>query len=337
MSENKVLRINEVSGVSGLALNNESIPRPSENEVLIKMKKVGINRAELLFSKGAYFSTPSIPSKIGVEGAGVVEDIGSKVRGFSKGDEVCVIPNMDFEKYGVIGEYALAPKEAIVLKPKNLSWEEAASIWMGYPTAYAGLVNSGGLEKGKSQVILISAASSSVGFPAIQIAKAHGAIVIATSRTLDKKETLKDEGADYVLATSSEDWVNEVLDITKGRGFDIAFDPIAGDFTSKLAECAALGATIVTYGALDFNPAPPFPLFLAITKGLSIKGLHVTFHLISNIEKFEIAKRHILENIEKGLYRPKIDKTFSLEEVAEAYQFMESGKQEGKILINISK
>lgn len=331
----RIARLYKAEGQSHIQINNEAVPVPGQEEVLVKIHSAGLNRAELLFMNGQYLVEPELPSRIGVEGAGIIQALGENVSGFSVGDEVCIMPNMDFEKHGVIGEHAIVPHSALVEKPQNLSWEEASSIWMAYPTAYGGLVYSGGLKAGPRQTVLISAASSSVGLPAIQIAKAHGATVIATSRSLAKEETLKAQGADFVVATQAENWPEIVMDITEGKGFNIAFDPITGPFTTQLAEVAANGATIVSYGVLSMEDTP-LPLFPMMVRGLNFTGFHVVYHLLKNPDRFAQTKKHILSRLEDGTYAPKISRVFSLDEVIEAYAFMESGAQEGKIVVKIS-
>ena len=245
---NKVARLNEFAGPSAISIINEEIPVPGPGEVLVKMKTAGLNHVEKMIMYGHFPIRPKLSANIGYEGAGIIEQLGVGVDGFQQGEEVCIIPNMPFDLYGVIGNYSVVPSTSIVAKPPTINWQEASSIWMGYGTAYQGLVNAGGLKKNANQTVLISAASSSVGFPAMQIAKVHGAKVIATSRTLEKEAGLKEMGAEYVVATSDEKWKEQVLEITSGKGFDIAFDPITGPFTTQLADAAGFGATIVSYG-----------------------------------------------------------------------------------------
>ena len=331
---NKVARLNEFAGPSAISIMNEEIPNPRPGEVLIKMKTAGLNHVEKMIMYGHFPIRPELSANIGYEGAGIIELVGSGVDGFQQGDEVCIIPNMPFDKYGVIGNYSVVPSTSIVTKSSKINWQEASSLWMGYGTAYQGLVNAGGLKNNTDQTILISAASSSVGLPAIQIAKAHGAKVIATSRTLEKEASLKEMGADYVIATTDEKWKDQVAEITSGRGFDIAFDPITGPFTTQLAEAAGFEATIVSYGTLSMSETA-LPLFPMLMKALKLTGIDSGHHLLGNPNQFEIAKKHIIEHIENGNYKCKIDSTFLLDDVIKAYQRMESGNQIGKIIINI--
>ncbi|OJJ19864.1 hypothetical protein BKI52_15395 [marine bacterium AO1-C] len=332
---NKVARIKEFTGPKGISLVEEEIPSPKAGEVLVKMKAAGLNRVENMISYGQFPFLPELPGKIGFEGAGIIERLGDNIEDFQIGDEVSITPNMAFNAYGVIANYAVVPGKALIKKPSSLSWIEAAALWMGYGTAYAGIVNAGGLKQGANQTVVISAASSSVGLPAIQIAKAHGAKVIATSRTLAKEAALKDVGADFVVATNDEQWTERVLEATSGKGFDIAFDPITGPFTSQLAEVAGFGATIVSYGTMSKSDTA-LPLFPMLFKALKLTGIDSGHHLLGNPAALDIAKDHIVRNLENSTYHLKIDSTFSLEQVVEAYQRMESGQQIGKIVIEIA-
>ena len=331
---NKVARLIEFAGPSAISIMNEEIPVPGSGEVLVKMKTAGLNHVEKMIMYGHFPIKSALSANIGYEGAGVIEQVGAGVEGFQKGDEVCIIPNMPFDKYGVIGNYSVVPATSILPKPPNINWREASSLWMGFGTAYQGLVNAGGLKKEAHQTVFISAASSSVGFPAIQIAKVYGAKVIAASRTLEKASSLKEMGADYVVATADEKWKEQVAEITSGSGFDIAFDPITGPFTSQLAEAAGFGATIVSYGTLSMSETI-LPLFPMLMKALKLTGIDSGHHLLGNPEQLEVASQHIVRHINNGNYQVKIDSTFALSEVAMAYQRMESGKQMGKIVIDL--
>ncbi len=334
MSMNKVARLHEFTGPSGIRIMNEEIPLPKQGEVLVKMKTAGLNHVEKMIMYGQFPIRPTLSAHIGYEGAGTVESLGAEVDGFQKGDAVCILPNMPFDQYGVIGNYAVVPSASLVAKPAAINWREAAALWMGYGTAYQGLVNAGGLQNGSGQTVLISAASSSVGFPAIQIAKAHGATVIATSRTLEKEAALLEMGAHHVVVTNDEKWKDQVAEITSGRGFDIAFDPITGPFTTHLAEAAGFGATIVSYGTLSMAETS-LPLFPMLTKALKLTGISTSHHLLGNPAQFEVAKQHITKQVANGNYKIRIDSTYPLSEVVKAYQRMESGKQMGKIIVDI--
>jgi NADPH:quinone reductase-like Zn-dependent oxidoreductase len=202
---------------------------------------------------------------------------------------------------------------------------------MQYITAYGALVEYGKIKSG--DFVLISAASSSVGSAAIQITKAQGATAIATTRGASKKQTLLDNGADYVIVTDEEDLPTKVMEITNGQGANIIFDPVAGSFVETLANAAARGATIFEYGALS-SEATPFPLFPALQKGLKVQG-YTLFEIAGDPLKLEKAKKYIYDNLESGKLFPILDRSFPLEQIADAHRYMESNQQQGKITITV--
>lgn len=331
----KAIEFNTIGGPEVLQIVERELPQPKDNEVLVKIKACGLNQAELLFFQGQYLFQPNFPSKVGLEASGIVEKIGADVTGCRVGDEVCLTPNIMPYEHGYIGEYAIAPEEAVVSKPEDLTFEEAASFWMTYGTAYAGLIMRGNLKYGDGKTVLITAATSAVGLASIQMAKYMGANVIATTRNENKVDLLKTQGADFVINTTEQDLVSEVQKITTGKGFEIAFDPIAGNILNNLAEAAAKEACIVIYGALSFEPEAPYPLFPSLAKGLTFTGVHLVFHLLQHRDRFDKMKEHLLEQLASGAYKPVIDRTFSLDQIREAYSYMKSNQQKGKIVISV--
>ena len=235
-------------------------------------------------------------------------------------------------QYGVYGETAIVPEQAVAHYLESLSFEEGASIWMSYLTAYGALNYYAQIDA--DDFVLITAATSSVGYSAIQLAKAVGATVIATTRTSAKKPRLFDAGADYVIATKEEDLVSRVMEISNKHGADIIFDAIAGTLLNDLADAAATGATIFVYGALDSDPTP-FPILSAVGKGLNVRG-YTMGELLADPEEFDKAKQYIYESLESGVLQTNIDsRVFSIAEISEAHRYMESNRQQGKIIVKV--
>ena len=328
----RIVRFDAIGGPEHIKIFEEEPVAPGPGEVLVDVKAAGLNRAEYMFLQGEYLLQPILPSRIGLEGAGIIVEVGPDVADYKVGDEVSISPNMSAVDYGVLGEITLVPVGALVPKPTTISFEQAAAIWMAYPTAYGGLVEVGGMRHGAGQVVVISAASSSVGLPAIQIAKAHGATVIATSRSATKKAPIMAAGADHLIATDDEDFVARVMEITDGRGFDIAFDPIAGPFLETLCNGAANEATVVEYGFLSRGDCA-FPLYPTIGKGLRVCGFHLLYNLFIHPDRTELALADINAGLENGTYVPVIDRVFPLTEAAAAYAYMASNQQVGKIIV----
>jgi NADPH:quinone reductase-like Zn-dependent oxidoreductase len=282
--------------------------------------------------RGFYFEQPTLPSRIGYEAAGTVEAVGPGVDQRWLGKQVSTVPGFSQNKYGVLGEEAIVPAASVAEYPGKLSPIEGAAIWMQYLTAYGALVMRSAV--GPGDFVLISAGSSSVGVAAIQIAKTEGATAIATTRTLEKKAALLSLGADHVIVTDVEDLAQRVEEITGGKGSRVIFDPVGGPFVEKLADAAAPGGIIFEYGALSMQPTP-FPTMPMLAKSLSLRGYTLS-EVKSEPETFRKAKQYVLDRLEDGRFVPKIAKVFSLSQTLEAYRFMQSNKQVGKIVITIA-
>ena len=327
----KIVRFYKTGEPENLQLEDAPVQQPGPGEVRLRVQAVGLNRAELLYLQGLYLEPTSPPSRIGYEAAGAVEAIGEGVDQHWIGKNVATIPGFLMSKYGVLGEEAVVPAAVLGEYPAKLSPTEAAAIWMQYLTAYGALVTFGKIQK--DDFVVVSAASSSVGLAAIQIAKAEGATAIATTRTGQKRKELMTLGADHVVALDSEDLSARVKEISGGKGARICFDPVAGPFVEKLADAAAPGGMIFEYGALSMAPTP-FPLMLALRKALTIRG-YTLHELTARPEILRTAKQYVFDRLQDGRFVPKIAKTFPLEKAADAYSFMESNAQVGKIVITV--
>lgn len=327
----KVVQFHQLGGPEVLQLEDLPIPEPAANEVRLRVKAIGLNRAEMVFRKGRYFMQPIFPSKLGYEASGTVEAVGTGVDPSWIGKTVSTVPAFSADKYGVYGEIAIVPVHAIAAYPANLSYEEGTSIWMQYITAYGALIHQGHLAKG--DFVIITAASSSVGIAAIEIARAEGAISIATTRTSAKKAELLALGANHVIATEEEDLVARVNEITGGKGARIAFDPVAGKGLEALAAATAIGGIIFEYGALAPEPTP-YPLFAAMSKHLTIKA-YTLFEIVADPAAFPLAKQYVFDHLANGTFKPRIDKTFPLSQIVEAHRYMESNAQIGKIVVTV--
>lgn len=327
----RIVRFHQFGGPEVLKIDNVNVPSPSAEEVRIKVKALGLNRAEVMFREGKYLEQPQLPSKLGYEASGIVETLGPEVKGLKPGDVVSVVPPPSQGKYGVYGEIATVPAYYVVKHPSSLSFIEAAAVWMQYLTAYGALIDIAAINK--NDYVVIPAASSSVGLAAIQLCNLVGAIPIATTRTNDKRKALLESGARYVIATQEEDLAAKLKEYTKGEGARVVFDPVGGKTVLALAEGMAPHGILFQYGALSPEPTP-FPLFTALSKSLTMRG-YVLFEMISNPQRFERAKQFILDALNSGKLKPIIAKTFALDEIVEAHRYLESNQQFGKIVVTV--
>jgi NADPH:quinone reductase-like Zn-dependent oxidoreductase len=327
----KVVRFHSIGGPEVLKIEEMPIPEPGKGEVRLKVRALGLNRAEVMFRRGEYLETAVLPSKIGYEAAGVVAAVGPDVDKSWVGRTVSTLPAFLMTNYGVYGEVAIAPVSALAVYPEKLTPEQGTSIWMQYLTAYGALIPYAQLTKG--DFVIITAASSSVGIAAIEIAKAEGAISIATTRTSKKKAVLAEVGAAHVIAMEEQDFVARVKEITGGTGARVIFDPIGGQGIELLAQAAAIGGTIFEYGALAPEPTP-FPLFAALGKGLSIRG-YTLREIFSSPKLKAQAVQYVFDHVQAGDFKPRIDRVFPFSEIVEAHRYMESNEQIGKIVVTV--
>jgi NADPH:quinone reductase-like Zn-dependent oxidoreductase len=323
----RIVRFHEFGDPDVLTVEDIAVRPPAPGEVRIAVKAYGLNRADVLFRQGYHPTRAILPSMIGSEAAGFVESVGAGVDRFLIGDAVSVIPRVTAD-YGTCGELINVPAAYVEHSPGGLSMPEAASLWMACLTAAGGLIGTGGMARG--DVVLLPAASSSVGLAAIQLAVMTGAIPIAVTRTAAKAEALREAGAHAAIASDTENVAVRVMALTGGKGARVIFDPIGGPGVAALAEAAAQDCDYVIYGALSFDPTP-FPVALSFARRLAMR----TFSLDPAAQDLECSKALIREGVANGHLRPIIDTTFPLERVADAYRRMESNQQIGKIVVTV--
>lgn len=327
----RVVRFHKAGGPEVLQIDEVAVPQPGPGEIRIAVKALGLNRAESMFRQDKYFERPAYPSKLGYEASGIVESVGPDVKDFKVGDAVSTVPIPSQAKYGVYGELALVPERYVVKHPSFLSFEEAASIWMQYLTAYGALIDIADMKQG--DFVVIPAASSSVGLAAIQLCNMVGAIPIATTRKSDKSQALKDIGAAHVIATTEEDLVKRLNEITAGKGARIVFDPVGGKTVEALAKGMSSYGILFMYGALSPEPTP-FPLFTAMAKNLTMRG-YVLFEILSDDKRFSKAKKFIVDGLTAKKLKPIIAKTFPLDQIVESHRYLESNQQIGKVVVTV--
>jgi NADPH:quinone reductase-like Zn-dependent oxidoreductase len=325
------VRFHQLGGPEVLKFEDQPSREPNAGEVRIRVQAVGLNRAEALYMRGHYLEQPRLPSGLGYEAAGIVQAIGPGVEATWVGRPVATVPGFSINNYPVLGEEAVVPIANIAPYPEKLTPLEGAAMWMQYLTAWGGLVSVGRVAKG--DFVLISAASSSVGIAAIQVASEEGAIAIATTRTSKKREELHEAGADHVIATAEEDLATRVHEITGGKGARVIFDPVAGPFVEQLVGAAADHGILIEYGSLSLQPTP-FPLVVALHKQLTMRGYTIR-EINADPDLTRTAREYIFDRVADGRFQIKIAKTFPFAETAKAYRYLESNEQIGKVVITL--
>jgi 2-desacetyl-2-hydroxyethyl bacteriochlorophyllide A dehydrogenase len=302
-----------------LQLKEIEKPVPKDNEILIKVQAASLNQYDLHYITGTPFfirlaGAGLIKPKHTIPGAdiaGQVEAVGNSVKQFKPGDEV-----FGEGSFGGFAEYVCVPENRFVLKPSNLTHEEAAAVPMAALTALQGLRDKGKIQRG--QKVLINGASGGVGTFAVQIAKLFGAEVTAVCSTT-KMDFVRSIGADYVIDYTRDD-------VTKnGQQYDLIFDIAA--YRSILNYKRVLsprGIYVLAGGSM----ARIFQLMLISKTGSKNMGL-----MVANINQKDLLL--LKEYLEAGKVKPFIDRRYSLNEVADALWYLKKGHARGKVVITV--
>ncbi|MBD1870649.1 zinc-dependent alcohol dehydrogenase family protein [Leptolyngbya sp. FACHB-671] len=329
---NKVVKFYKPGSADVLKIESEDILPPREGEARIAISAIGLNRFEIMFREDNYAISPEFPSRLGGEAVGIVEALGPNTNTFQVGDRVTVLATLPMSKSGVYAERTNVPVTSLVRSVDSSTDVDEAALWLSYITVYGPFIEYSDIQPGQS--VLITAASSSVGLAAIQVVKDRGGVAIATTRTSAKRQALLKAGADQVIATEEEDLLARVQEMTKGNGVDIAFDAIGGKLLPAIVQATAVGGRIYEYGFLDAGGVSgskvDLPLMLLFSKML---GFYSVFEIMLNPARMSRAEAWLRDAVRRGAVTPRIDKTFRLNEIVAAHQYMESGQQLGKIVV----
>ena len=321
----KAIIITNPGGPDVLKPAERPIPVPEENEVLIKIKAAGINRPDIAQRQGRYPAPPGAPADIpGLEVSGIIEECGSKVIRWKKGDEVCALLSG-----GGYAEYVTVPAGQCLPIPEGFSFEQAASLPETMFTVWNNVFQRGALKQGEN--FLVHGGSSGIGVTAIQLAKAIGATVFATAGTQEKVEACLELGADKCINYKEDDFAK----ILEDEGVDVILDMIGGDYVPKNIRLLRPDGRMVFInamkgGEMDLN-----------IRDIMKKRLIITGSTLRNRETFfksalaEEIEKHVWPLIEQGKFKPVVYKTFPLDDAGKAHQLMESSAHIGKIVLVI--
>jgi NADPH:quinone reductase-like Zn-dependent oxidoreductase len=330
----KTVRFHELGGPEVLRIDDLEVGEPGAGEVRIRVDAIGLNRAEALFRRDQYIvPVQRLPSRLGMEAAGTVEAVGPGVGGVEAGQAVSVVPAFSPNDYGMYGEQAIAPAAAVVPRPDGVDAVAGAAVWMPYLTAYGAMLDVGGMRAG--DVVVLNAASSSVGLAAIHTANRVGATAIAITRTKAKRARLIEEGAAEVIVTEEDgDVAARVLALTRGRGADLVFDAVAGPGVTELARAVAAGGTLLLWGALSGEPTP-YPGFDLGMPALNLR-IYTVLEATRDPERMRRAVAFVSSGLRSGAFRPVVDREFPLDEIVRAHEHLESNAQFGKIVVTVA-
>lgn len=321
--------LTEYGGPEVLAVSEIDAPTCGAEEVLVSVAATALNRADLLQRMGMYPNPfPDGPEIPGLEFAGTVSAVGSRVTSWTVGDQVMGIVNGG----GYASELVVHERQAMRV-PVGMDPIEAAAIPEVFLTAWDALVVQGGLTSGRWA--LVHAGASGVGTAAIQICRAIGARVIVTCST-DKVEPCRSLGADVVVDYRTSDFVGEVADATGGAGVDVVLDVIGGEYLDKNIASLAVRGRIIQVGVMAGKPLP-FNVGVLLGKRASIIGTVLRARPLE--EKIALTQRFVAEMLpllDDRRMRPVIDSRFHLDDIADAHRHMAANANVGKIVVQIT-
>ena len=322
----KAIVYTEYGSPDVLELKEVVRPTPRDNEVSVKVYAVSANAADLHLLRADPFlirlSSGLLKPKneiLGSDIAGRVEAVGRNVKQFKPGDEV--FGDISAGGWGGFAEYVCAHEDALVLKPANLSFEEAAAVPMAAVTALQGLRSKGGIQHG--QKVLINGASGGVGMFAVQIAKAFGAEVTAVCSTRNLN-IVRSIGADHVIDYTQEDFTQN------GHRYDLILAANGYHSISDYRRVLAPQGTYVMTGGATAQ------MVEAMLQGpwISMSGSQKMGNLLAKPNKNDLA--FVKELLEAGKVKPVIDRTYLLSRVADALRYLEEGHAQGKVVITVA-
>ena len=317
-----------VIAAGGIEVRDVPKPTPAPNQVLVRVRAAGLNRADVIMASGHMHGSAGGPGAVlGLEFAGEVEAVGSEVKGVKPGDRVMCSGNGGYAEYAVTDW-----GRASAIPANNMSYEQAATLPVALQTMHNALVTAGRLKAGET--VLIQGASSGVGLMGLQIAKLKGArLVMGTSTNAGRRERLKEFGADLAIDTTQKDWSEEVLKATDKKGVDLIVDQVSASVANQNMKAAAVLGRIVNVGRLGGFKGE-FDFDLHAMKRIDYIG--VTFRTRSLEEVREIVRAmraDLWGAVESGKLRLPIDRTFPLDKAAEALAHMRANAHFGKIAL----
>lgn len=314
----------------GVKILDAPTPKPNATQVLVRVRACGLNRADLMVASGmAHGAIGGAGTIVGMEVSGEIAEVGSEVSGLAVGDRVMCSTASAWAEYAV-ADYGRTVK----IPDTNMSYEKAATLPVALQTMHDAVVTHGALTPGKT--IMIQGASSGVGIMGMQIAKLKGAsLVVGSSTNAERRGRLSEFGADLAVDPSDPAWVDQVLEATDGRGVDTIVDQVSGYVANQNLAATAILGRIVNVGRLggfsgDFN----FDLHAA----RRISYIGVTFRTRSIEEIREIVRltwEDLGDAVVQGDLSLPMDRTYPMEEVADALARMKANEHFGKITLSV--
>jgi len=316
----KVIRVHQFGEPDVLKLEEVPDPTPGAGQVVVRIRAVGVNPVETYIRAGRY-GPRQFPFTPGNDGAGIIEALGPGVKQWNKGDRAYVAWSIS----GTYAELALCDAKRVHRLPQNASFEEGAALGVPAATAWRGLFQRGGGQRGET--MLIHGASGGVGTMAVQLARNAGLNVIGTAGSEKGRELVRKLGAQHALDHHSPDYLKEVMDLTQGKGVNLILEMLANVNLGKDLTVLAKFGRIVVIGSRGKTEIDPRD---TMTRDADIRGMTI---LNLDDQDYEAIHVGIVAAVEKGRLKPIIQMKLPLAEAARAHQLVLEGDSHGKIVL----
>jgi NADPH:quinone reductase-like Zn-dependent oxidoreductase len=335
----KQIVITKYGDTDVLKIQEKKDPGPADGEVLIKVKAIGVNFADILARKGLYPDAPKPPCVVGYEVSGIIETVGQGVDSSIVGKSVLALT-----RFNGYSDKVCVPENNVFVIPESLDFERAAAIPVNYLTAYQLICVMGGLKKGES--VLIHNAGGGVGLAALDIALHLEATTYGTS-SAGKHSFLMERGLNNPIDYRNQDFLSSIMNLTEGKGVELVIDPIGGKNWKKsyralrpTGRLGIFGVSSVTESKMGriiqfiklIAEMPWYNPLGLMNANKSVFGVNLG-HMWNERDKIGGWMQEILKGVEEGWVRPHVDRTFPFEHAGEAHAFIEARENIGKIVL----
>ncbi len=312
-------------GVDALTWKELPTPQPGKGQVLVRIQAASLNFPDLLIVQNKYQLKPELPFVPGAEYAGVIEAVGEGVTGLQVGQAVACLAGT-----GGFGTHTLAPARQCLPLPPGFDPVHAAAFTMIYGTSHHALLDRGQLKPGET--VLVLGAAGGVGMSAIQIAKLAGARVIAAASTDEKCDFCRQLGADETINYSTQDLRERLKELTGGKGPDVIYDPVGGEYTEPALRSLAWRGRHLVIG-FTAGEIPAIRINLPLVKGTSIVGVFWGEFARREPQANAAMLQELVGWYMQGKLKPAIDATLPMSELKAAYARMASRQVKGKLVL----
>jgi NADPH2:quinone reductase len=291
------------------------------------VKACGVNFADSLMIAGRYQDPPPLPFTPGFEIAGEVIEVGGQVTGFKPGQRVITL-----NRFGGFAEEAVSPASGLVAMPEGLDFETAAALPVAYGTAHLALKTRGRLKPGET--LVVHGAGGGAGLAAVELGRLMGATVIASAGTPEKLEAAERLGAHYLVHYTQEDLITRLKEITRGRGVDVAYDPVGGEAFAASLKTIAFEGRIMLIGFAG-GDIPQIPANHLLVKNAGVIGVFWGAYKHKRREEVKAALAELMELAAQGQISPRVSHRFPLAETPKAINTLLGRASIGKVVVTI--